>query len=222
MSQEIDCSPVVTPLLENSEEFVNTATHGTGLILSLVGTAYLMPSVIAHGDMRQILACLAFCLSMNAVYAASTLSHGVQEPNWKRVFRIWDQGLIYLMIAGGYTPLSVSFLGHSESFWMLTLVWMVAIGGFLSKIFFSHRIDGISIWLYVALGWIPAMSINSIIATAPAGALTLIVAGGVCYTVGVFFLIMDRREYHFHAIWHLLVIAGSACHFAAVLEYVAI
>jgi len=221
MSQELDFCPEVTPLLKNSAEVMNTLTHGAGLVLSVIGGVALLPLLASHGDLGRVIGCMAFCLSMIAVYAASTLSHAIQQPERKRVFEVWDQGLIYLMIAGCYTPFMISFVAEPMATPLLIAVWALAGVGFVSKIWFAHRIQRVAVGLYLILGWLPAICAQSVIETAPQGVLMLIVAGGLCYTIGVYFLITDKKEYHFHAIWHLFVIAGSSCHYAAVFNYVA-
>jgi hemolysin III len=100
-------------------------------------------------------------------------------------------------------------------------MWVIALLGFCSKILFVHRIDGVAVWTYVALGWMPILPANSLIEVVPAAALWWMLVGGLFYTAGTVFLVSDIKRFHFHGIWHTCVIAGSACHFFAILYFVA-
>ena len=131
-----------------------------------------------------------------------------------------DQGFIYLLIVGTFTPFAFTYL--RTPFWLCfyALVLAVAVGGFLSKTVFAHRVEDSAVWLYVVLGWGEAIAIIPLLKIIPTEGLCWIVAGGLWYTVGVVFLVLDIRRYHFHAIWHLMVMAGSACHYVAILRCV--
>jgi hemolysin III len=155
------------------------------------------------------------------VYTASTLSHLAQRRPWRHFFRTWDQALIYLLISGTYTPFAFAYL-RGGAWWLLTgAMWAIAAYGFFMKVAFQHRIDGISVWLYLALGWLPAIGIPFYFQVIPVGCMWWVLGGGVFYTVGAAFLMLDHKWSYFHAVWHLLVIAGSACHFLGVWHYVA-
>jgi len=220
MSQQLQCRSY-TPLIEDRSEFVNTITHGAGLLLSIIATAALIPPVLLTGSIWQILGCTAFGLSMVAVYAASTLSHAIQEPNAKRRARMWDQGLIYLLIAGSYTPFSLVYLATTPGLILLGLIWMMATIGFVSKVFFTHRIEGVAIWFYMLISLGPMAFNISTVLNLPLGLQAYIMGGGICYLIGIVFFVLDKREWHFHAIWHICVIAGTGCHYLAVLQYIA-
>jgi len=220
MSEQVEYSTDIIDLRCSPEEMVNTVTHGIGCALAVLGMLVIMPPLLMSGAWQQAIGAFAFCSTMIAVYAASTLSHGVTEPRMRRIYRIWDQGLIYLLIAGSYTPFTLQFVDGPWKMGLLVLVWGIAIAGFLSKIVFTHRIYGVSVVVYVLLGWIGAMPGANIFAQFPAGAFYLVLGGGVCYSAGVAFLLIDKKSLHFHAIWHVCVMGGSACHFAAVYLYV--
>ena len=203
------------------EEIVNSVTHGIGLVLSLAGSLILLIRVLAQPDVWRLTGCGVFAAALVAVYAASTLSHAVARPAWRRAFRTLDQGFIYLLIVGTFTPFALEYLRFGWCWLFLLLMWMVALVGFLSKLLFLHRIDAVTIWSYLLLGWLPVIpacvSPNSV----PWGASLWILVGGLCYTAGTVFLVLDHRRYHFHAVWHLFVVAGSMCHFCAVFLFVA-
>ena len=121
------------------------------------------------------------------------------------------------MIAATYTPFSIAYLPSAPWWILLGAIWTMAIAGFVSKVFFAHRVDFVSVTPYVLLGWMPAMGAPTIVQTMPLPIFLWMVFGGVCYTIGTLFLIYDDRIRHFHAVWHLFVIAGSACHFVGIL-----
>jgi hemolysin III len=203
------------------QERLNAITHGAGLALSMLGAIALVSIVWRHGDAWRIVGCLIYVVSLIGVYAASTLSHGCKTPARKSFFRALDQGFIYLLIVATYTPFSLAYLRSGPWWLLLAAMWIVALVGFVSKLFFSHRVEAVSIWLYLALGWLPIISATALVGVVPAAALWWMLIGGICYTLGTVFLVLDQRVVHFHAVWHVWVIAGSACHFLAILLFVA-
>jgi hemolysin III len=203
-----------------AEERLNAATHGAGLLLSVVGALVMAAAVAGRGDLWVQVGCGIYLFSLVCVYAMSTLSHGNWSLERKAFFRRLDQAFIYLLIAGTYTPFSLAYLRTGWWWALLATIWLVAIIGFVSKLFFAHRVEVISIVSYVILGWMPIMSAPALMTTLPFGAFVWMLVGGVCYTAGTVFLLNDEHVRHFHAVWHLFVIAGSACHFAGILLFV--
>ena len=202
------------------EETVNTITHGIGLTLSIGGATALVVAASRHGDAWHVVGCGVYVATLVAVYAASTLSHLFQGPRLRRLFRILDQGFIYLLIAGTYTPFALGYLRAGWWWLLFGVVWGIALVGFLSKTVWGHRIDAITTWVYVLLGWLPAIAISRILEMLPFAVFWWILTGGLCYTIGIVFLKLDRRVPYSHAVWHTVVIAGSACHYVAILFYV--
>lgn len=200
-----------------TEELANSITHGLGLAASLVGAAVLVR--LADWQSAVGAGCLAYVVTLVAVYGASFLSHAVRTPVWRQRFRMLDQGFIYLLIAGTYTPYALAYLGSEWSL-LSAAMWAIALLGFASKVFARHRIDSVSLGLYLVLGWLPIVAARPLLERVPAEGLWWIVAGGLSYTAGTVFLRLDTRYRYFHAIWHVLVIAGSLCHYAGVLWYV--
>ncbi len=202
------------------EELVNAITHGIGLALAAVGSLVLMTGVAPLGNNQLAAGCAAYLFTLVAVYAMSTVSHTVTQPKWRMLFRQLDQGFIYLLIVGTYTPFSLAYL-HG-AFWnaLLAFMWCFALAGFASKAIFAHRIETGSIIPYLFLGWMSIIALPTIWQVAPPQVFMLIFAGGMCYTIGTFFLLNDTKVRHFHAAWHLWVIAGSTTHFMALLLYV--
>jgi hemolysin III len=203
-----------------TDELVNAATHGLGLVVALVGAFAMSSTVLAIPDARLAFGCVVYLTSLVAVYAMSTFSHSATSVRWKSLFRQLDQAFIYLLIVGTYTPFSFAYLREPKWFALLAVMWVVAIVGFTAKLFFAHRVEACSVVPCVFLGWMPILAVPTLWYTAPAGAFTCMIAGGLCYTVGTLFLVYDERVRHFHAAWHLSVIAGSACHFFGIFAFV--
>lgn len=205
--------------LSADEEIANSITHGLGFVLSVVG-AFVMADTFGGGDAWRVAGCSIFLTSMIAVYAMSTLSHVFQSPRLRTLFRAIDQGTIYLLIAGTYTPFSLAYL-HTTPWWiLLAAVWAVALYGFVSKVLFTHRVENVSMWPCILVGALPFLAIPTLLTMLPLGALWWMILGVACYTLGLVFWLNDRRVRHFHAVWHLLVMAGSAAHFSGILLFV--
>ncbi len=198
---------------ESHQEVANSITHGLGFLLSIVATLFVA-FTFTWVDVGMATACGIYGLSLIIVYAVSTLSHAIQHESAKHHLRAWDQGVIYGLIAGTYTPFIWASLDGSSRVLMLTGVWALATLGFCSKVLGYHRINSFSSLSYVLLGWIPGMILVWIVPFEHAMGM---VVGGIAYTLGIVFLINDHRQWYFHALWHVAVMSGSACHFYAIL-----
>ncbi|HEX4142599.1 MAG TPA: hemolysin III family protein [Pirellulales bacterium] len=214
VTQPLDSNSVQTP-----GELLNLLTHGLGLMLSLVAFDRMV-AALAHAQNRRCVAgCIVYVVSLVAVYAASTLSHSFRRPRLRHFFRTVDQVCIFFLIAGTYTPWGVTFYSEGWGWTLLIAMWALAFAGAAFKLFVTG-LDNVGVAFYVLLGWLPALAAIEIATRVPAAALGWLVAGGLCYTLGTFFLSRDDRRSYFHAIWHLMVIAGSACHFYGIMRYV--
>jgi hemolysin III len=211
-------SVIRTSHLSPAEEFVNCVTHGVGLILSVLG-AVVMAAVLGDGDSWRTAGCGIYLASMIAMYAMSTLSHTFQSPRLRSLFRALDQGVIYLLIAGTYTPFAMAYLSGA---WLLLLVacWAVALWGLFSKVLFAYRVESVSMWPCILLGALPFASLPPLLSVVSVSALWWMILGVACYVLGLVFWVNDHRVRHFHAAWHLLVIAGSSFHFMGILLFV--
>lgn len=208
-----------TPNTEK-EELVNVLTHGGGLLLAVGGAAVLFSSVAEHASGALRLSCRIYATALVALYAASTLSHSFGNPDRRNFYRSLDQGVIFVFIAANFTPFVIAHLPPISCWLIVSLLWTLAVVGFTSKVFWRHRIESISITHYLAMAWIPSLIMLPILQSLPVNAILWFAAGGLCYTVGTIFLALDTRVRYFHALWHILVIAGSSCHFYVVLDYV--
>jgi hemolysin III len=216
--ERFDATAATLPRIE--DEIANSVTHGIGLALSVVGAVALVTFAARNAGLREVIGCSVFAITLVAVYAASTLSHVFQQPRARRMFRMLDQGCIYLLIAGTFTPLALVYLRGGWWWVLMASMWGVAFIGFASKVLLAHRVEAVSTASYVLMGWMPVLAAKPMIAAVPAGCLWLMAAGGLCYTVGTLFLTFDRKALYLHAVWHVFVIAGSAVHYFAILLYI--
>ena len=196
-------------------ERLNGYSHLLGLLLALPAAAALLLKTVPTGDPARIAGALVFSLSAVALYAASTLFHSTRG-RLKRVWERADHCAIYLLIAGSYTPMALVGLRGGWGWSLFAVAWTLAAAGTVFKLFFIDRFPRLSTATYIGMGWLAVVAIVPMVQRLPAATLVWMVAGGVTYTVGTVFY-HSRRIRYAHAIWHLFVIGGSACHFAAVL-----
>ena len=202
------------------EEIANTISHGLGLLLALVAVPVLVLSAMREGDVRFLIGVTVFGATMILLYLASTLYHSTTHEAAKQLFRLFDHTSIFLLIAGSYTPFSLGVLRGPWGWSMLAAVWTLAIVGITLKIIARTRHSSISIVLYVLMGWLAVVATKPILELIPLPGILLILAGGLAYTGGLAFFAAHHIRYH-HFIWHLFVIAGTICHYFAVLWYAA-
>lgn len=200
------------------EELASALTHGAGLLLAAVGAPVLIVLGALRGTSLHVASYAVYGGSLLACYATSTLYHAFRRPRLKHLFRILDHAAIYLLIAGTYTPFTLLHLERPWSVGLMAVVWGLALGGCVFKLFFVDRFEGFSTALYLAMGWLVVVAAKPLVASVPLPALLWLLAGGLLYTAGVVFFLWERLPYN-HAIWHLFVIAGSACHYLAILLY---
>jgi hemolysin III len=203
------------------DELINAVTHGAGLLFSIVGGIVLVSYALSSGDAWRVAGCSVFSMTLIAVYAFSTLSHSSFKPGLIRLFERLDQGSIYLLIVGTYTPFALVYLRTGAGWLLFVTMWTLALSGCFCKIFFPHRLNGVAVWTYVLLGWMPIIAAKPLLELVPANALWGVLFGGLCYTFGTAFLVCDNKRFRFHAIWHMLVIAGSTFHFFTIFFFVA-
>jgi hemolysin III len=202
------------------EEVANSISHGLGLLLALVALPVLVLAAIEVGNVRFLVGVSVFGGTMVLLYLASTLYHSISHEAAKQLFRVFDHTAIFLLIAGSYTPFSLGVLHGPWGWSLLAIVWTVAIIGITLKIRKRTRHSRISIVLYVIMGWLAVVAVKPMVMLIPVPGILLILAGGLAYTGGLAFFAAQRIRYN-HFIWHLFVIAGTTCHFFAVLWYAA-
>ena len=201
------------------EEIAHSVTHGLGVLLSIIGLCVLVAYSALHGEAIHIVASAVFGGTLILLYTASTLYHSIPLPRTKSVLRVIDHASIYLLIAGTYTPFTLITLQGPWGWSLFGVVWSLAAIGVTFKLFHTGRFEVLSLIIYVAMGWCGVIAVKPLLAAMEPGGLWLLLAGGLAYTGGVAFYLMERLRYH-HAIWHLFVLAGSVLHYFAVLLYV--
>lgn len=204
--------------LSLGEEIANSATHGAGLVAFVIGLPVLVGTAAERGDALQIVGCGVFASCLVLLYLASTIYHALPPSRAKRLFRLFDHIAIYLVIAGSYTPFLLGVLRGPFGWTLCAVVWGLAALGILHKLLLGMRFPQASTAFYLGMGWLAVVAIGPIAGQLPASGLAWLAAGGLLYTVGVVFFAWERLRYG-HVVWHLFVLAGSACHFVAVLRY---
>lgn len=202
------------------EEIANALTHGIAALLSVAGLAVLVAFAVLYSGAPEVVAAVSiFGASMVFLYTASTLYHSIPNPRAKKVLQYLDHSMIYVLIAGSYTPFCLITLQGYTGVALLCAVWLIAAAGISLQSFLLHKADWINCLLYLSMGWLAVFVIDPLVSTLDRGGLMLLVAGGLAYTFGVFFYIFERIPFS-HAIWHTFVFAGTTLQFFSVLLYV--
>ncbi len=212
-------SKTIAPSYSIGEEIANSVTHGVGLILAIAGLAVLTAFASRLGNAWHVVSCAIFATTLILQYAFSTLYHSIQLPRAKSVMRVLDHSAIFLLIAGTYTPFMLVNLRGTWGWTLFGIVWTLALLGVLFQVSLLRRWQGISLSLYIGMGWVVVIAIKPMLSSVAPGGLILLLLGGLAYTSGVVFYLWERLRYN-HAIWHGFVLAGSILHFFAVLFYV--
>ncbi len=203
-----------------NEEIFHSITHAIGSGLSIAGLVILVVIAVLNGDIYQIIGFSIFGASLVLLYLASTLYHGIQEPRTKRVLKIFDHSAIYLLIAGSYTPFLLVAIRGTTGWILLIVVWMIALIGITMKVLFIDRFQVLSVITYLVMGWLCVFVFREMLSSIPIGGIIWLAAGGILYTIGVFFYAKQKTPY-MHAVWHFFVLGGSICHYFAVLFFLA-
>lgn len=198
------------------EEIANSITHGTGVGLSIAALVVLVVFAARQSDTWKIVSFSIYGATMIALYLASTLYHAFPQPRVKAFFRILDHSSIFLLIAGTYTPITIGHLRGAWGWTLFGIIWLLTILGINLKIFAMGRFKALSIAIYILMGWMVLIIIDPLRRQVSSQMLMWMLAGGVCYTLGVVFYVLKKMPYH-HAVWHLFVLAGSICHFFGML-----
>ncbi|HJR74580.1 MAG TPA: hemolysin III family protein [Luteimonas sp.] len=201
------------------EEFASALTHGLGAVAALAGGAVLITLAAMYGDHWQLTASIVFGLCLLLLYIASTLYHAIQHPVAKARLKVFDHCAIYLLIAGTYTPFTLIGLRGPVGWWLFAAIWTLALAGVAFKLFYTGRFKLLSTLIYVAMGWLVLLAIKPLLQALDDWTFGWLLTGGVLYTLGTVFYHRPSLRYS-HAVWHLFVIAGSVCHYVAVMAQV--
>ena len=201
------------------EERASALTHGVGALAALAGGAVLVALASLHGDGWQLAAAIVFSVSLLLLYSASTLYHAAQRPRARSALKVLDHCAIYLLIAGTYTPFTLVALRGEVGRNLFVAIWSLAAAGIAFKLFFTGRFKLLSTAIYVAMGWLVLVAIEPVMQALDSWTFGWLRAGGAFYTLGTVFYHRPSMRYS-HAVWHLFVVAGSVCHYIAVLAQV--
>ena len=206
-------------LYDSKEETLNVITHGIGFLLSIVALVILIVYAAKYGTARHITSFAIFGGSLIVLYAASTLYHYAKNPELRLKLNILDHSAIYVLIAGTYTPFTLVTLNGSIGWVIFGISWGLALAGIILKLFFTGKYDLISTIMYVFMGWVIVFAIKPLIHHLPLEGLLWLFAGGISYTIGAILYSINKIKFN-HAIFHMLVLIGSFCHFVSVFVYV--
>lgn len=215
------------PSYSKNEELANTLSHGLGALLSIVALVLLLSYSVTNkavgysidNNAMRIISFSIYGASLLSLFLASTVYHGVTNERSKQVFKLLDHCAIYLLIAGTYTPLLLLSIRGALGYSLMALIWGIAIAGILFKVKLGHKYKKISLATYLGMGFISFAILGELYKVLPSDAVNLLAAGGLVYVVGIFFYIQKQIRFT-HAIWHLFVLGGAACHFFMIYWYV--
>lgn len=208
-----------TPDQTIAEEIANAITHGIGIALSIAALVIMVVTAAHVHNARAIVCSAVFGATLILLYFSSTLYHAVWHFKTKQILQIIDHMMIYLLIAGTYTPFTLVALGGSWGWSLFGVIWGLALMGIVFKLFFTGRLEKLSVAIYIGMGWLAIVAIKPFLHVLPFAGLLWVAAGGLSYTIGIIFYAGDRVWYA-HTVWHLFVLLGSFCHVIAILFYV--
>ena len=200
------------------EEIASSVSHGAGVLAALIGAPVLVASAARHGGAATVAGAAVFALTMLLLYTASTIYHALPAGRAKEVLQVVDHAAIFLLIAGTYTPFTLGVLRGPLGWTLFGLIWAMAFGGVTLKVLRGARYPVVSTGLYVGMGWLILAVIRPLCERMPSPGIWLLIGGGIFYTGGLVFYAARKMRFR-HFIWHLFVLAGTACHFFAVLWY---
>ena len=201
-------------------ERFNSITHLVGAIFAIIGTVFLIVAGATQGDAWKVVSFSVYGATLIILYSSSTLYHATRGK-LKDFFQKCDHGAIYLLIAGTYTPFTLVTLGGGWGWSLFGVIWGLAIFGIVQELALKSQKRMLSLYLYLGMGWVAVIGVLPLIEALTWAGFLWVIAGGVAYTVGTIFYFYDHKFKHWHGIWHLFVLAGSALHYYAIWRYVA-
>jgi hemolysin III len=200
-------------------ERLNSITHLIGAAVSIAGAAVLITQASIFGDVWKIVGTSIYGAAMVLLYTISTLYHSVQENRIKQILQKLDHIAIYLLIAGTYTPFCLITLRGPWGWSLLAINWGLAAIGIVYELTFAKHTRTPSMIIYVLMGWMIVAALKPLALALPMGGLIWLTLGGVLYTGGIVFFLLDEKIKHFHGVWHLFVLGGSTCQYFCILLY---
>ncbi len=198
------------------EEWLHSLSHGAGLIVAVVGLVFLL---LRSDSSLTVTVSAIYGSSLLLMFLASTIYHAVTNYRLKQAFKLFDHSAIYLLIAGTYTPYLLISIGGWLGITATSVIWTIAAAGVIFKCFAGGRFPKLSVFTYLLMGWLAIFLIYPLYQALPGAGMWLLVAGGLCFSIGVLFYVAKKVKYT-HAIWHMFVVAGCCCHYFSIYYYV--
>ena len=206
---------------QDNEEFLNFVSHGIALIISFVGLFFLIEKFYFSKKKLSLFAAVIYGVSLVLLYAASTFYHLVKDKKTKNLLRIIDHSSIFIFIAGSYSPILLLNISGKIGWYLFGAQWTLAMIGIIFKIFYTGKYEIFFVVLYLIMGWMIILKWKLLVSSIPIPGLNLIILGGLAYSTGVIFYLLDTKYKYFHFIWHIFVIIGSSFHYFTMLIYLA-
>ena len=203
---------------EHIEEVLNSVSHGAAAIASIIGLTALI--INSSKQEWMLFSAIVYGSSLIILYTSSALYHGLKNKKIKHVLRIIDHCSIFILIAGTYTPILLISISGSTGWWVFGIQWILVLIGCVFKIFYTGKYESISVLIYLIMGWMVVFKWNYLTNAISDSAFNLLLAGGIIYTTGIFFYLLDSKIKYFHFVWHLFVINGSILHYIVIFKYV--
>jgi hemolysin III len=204
----------------DKEEWFNSISHGMTALAAILGFVFLIILGVSSEKDFTLFSAIVYGLSLVSLYTFSTLYHGLRQGKAKNVFHILDHCGIYLLIAGSYTPVLLVSIGGTTGWALFAIQWAFAGIGIVIKVFYTGKYNLISTLMYAVMGWMIVIRWQDLVDAIPSPALMLLLAGGISYTAGIVFYLLDTRMKYLHFVWHLFVMTGSVLHFIMIVKYV--
>lgn len=201
------------------EELLNTVSHAIGAVAAIIGFCFLMVYATYSPNEWAVFSSLFYGISLIAAYVSSTLYHGISKIEIKRKLLTLDQACIFLLIAGTYTPFLLITFGGVLGWTVFAIQWGTALFGILLKFYNQDKFNTFSLFLYIFMGWFAIFYIHELYVALPRTAFYLVVGGGMAYSIGVIFYLLDAKVRYSHFVWHLFVILGSSLHYFVIFFY---
>ena len=203
-------------------ERFNTYSHLSGLVLAAAGLVMMLLKAGEYGDGYRTFSVSVYGISLFLLYLSSSLYHGIKAGRLKSILKKVDHCMIYVLIAGSYTPFALVSLRNGPGWTVFLLSWLLAVAGIIQELTLGRKIEKrlLSIVIYVVMGWMVLAVMKTLTASLPAAGLVWLAAGGILYSIGIYWFVNDKKIRHGHGIWHLFVLGGSITQFISVYGYV--
>ncbi|HOY14627.1 MAG TPA: hemolysin III family protein [Saprospiraceae bacterium] len=206
---------MLTRKQSRKEEIANALTHSLGILFCVIAMPIILNYTLEKSNWLTFISVFAFGLGMLMVYSFSTFYHYTERERAKEILLIADHISIYFLIAGTYTPLMIKYLEKNTAMIFLSVMWSIVVLASILKIFYIHRFKIFSLILYVTMGWMMIFVIKPLLNSIPTPVFAWIIAGGICYCIGVYFYVKSYKMYY-HTVWHLFVLFGTISHFVSI------